>query len=58
MTQARRTGWRELASGYRTDILSKASQAATRVTRRKRHVQARGTRRQRVPAAVAESSQR
>ena len=57
MTQARRTGWRELASGYRSDILGPAGQAAPRVTRPKRHGRVRGTRRQRVPAAIAESSQ-
>lgn len=58
MTQGRWTGWRELASGYRTDIRSTASQAAAQVTWRERHGRARGTRRQRVPAAIAEGSQR
>ncbi len=56
MTQARRPGWRELASGDRTDMLGLAGQAAARLTARRRHGRARGTRRQRVLAAITEST--
>ncbi len=55
MTQAR-TGWRELASGDRAYIPGTAGQAAARLTARRRQGQARGTRRQRVLAAIAEST--
>ena len=59
MTQARQTGWRQLASGHCTDNLSTASQPGCAGDPAEgTWPGARGARRQRVPAAVAESSQR